>query len=72
MPHGGSRNGWLFALDDGRRMILTRCAVVDKLESHEFPMDQGVIDAMATVSDQNNRWVNCTFPCRQRPHRDGM
>ena len=52
IPHGGSRNGWLFALDDGRRMILTRCAVVDKPESQEFPMDQGVIDAMATVSDQ--------------------
>ena len=33
-------------------MILTRCAVVDKPESHEFPMDQGVIDAMTTVSDQ--------------------
>ena len=52
MRHGGSRNGWLFALDEGRRMILTRCAVVDKPESQEFPMDQGVIDAMATVSDQ--------------------
>ena len=51
MPHGGTRNGWLFTLDDGRRMILTRCAVVDKPESQEFPMERGVIDAMATVSD---------------------
>ena len=52
MPHGGSRNGWLLALDDGRRMILTRRAVVDKPESQEFLMEHGVIDAMATVSDQ--------------------
>ena len=61
MPHGGSRNGWLFPLDDGRRMILTRCAVVDKPESQEFPTEHGVIDAMTTVSDHKTAGSSAHF-----------
>ena len=42
------RNGRLFALDDGRSMILNRCAIVDNPEVHEFPKEYRVIDVMAT------------------------
>ena len=48
MAQTEGRNGRLFALDDGRSMILNRCAIMDKTEFRESLSAQFLVDSGST------------------------